>query len=105
MKSYKAEELRNVSLVAHSAAGKTSLTEAMLYNTGVLSRLGRVEEGNTVSDYDPEEIRRKISVNTAVCPFEWEGCKVNLLDTPGYADFVGEVKGAVRVSGSRELEL
>jgi elongation factor G len=98
MKSYKAEELRNVSLVAHSAAGKTSLTEAMLYNTGVLSRLGKVEEGNTVSDYDPEEIRRKISVNTAVCPFEWEGCKVNLLDTPGYADFVGEVKGAVRVS-------
>ena len=98
MKSYKAEELRNVSLIAHSAAGKTSLTEAMLYNTGVLSRLGKVEEGNTVSDYDPEEIRRKISVSTAVCPLEWEGSKVNLLDTPGYADFVGEVKGAVRVS-------
>lgn len=98
MKSYKVEELRNVSLIAHSAAGKTSLTEAMLFNTGVLSRLGKVDEGNTVSDYDPEEIRRKISVNTSVCPWEWEGCKVNLLDTPGYADFVGEVKGAVRVS-------
>ena len=98
MKSYKVEELRNVSLIAHSAAGKTSLTEAILYNTGALSRLGRVDEGNTVSDYDPEEIRRKISVNTSMCPWEWGGHKVNLLDTPGYADFVGEVKGAVRVS-------
>jgi elongation factor G len=98
MKSYKVEELRNVSLIAHSAAGKTSLTEAMLYNTGAISRLGKVDEGNTVSDYDAEEIRRKISVNTSVCPWEWEGHKVNLLDTPGYADFVGEVKGAVRVS-------
>ncbi|MGQ9493370.1 MAG: elongation factor G [Anaerolineae bacterium] len=98
MKSYKVEELRNVSLIAHSGAGKTSLTEAMLYNAGVVTRLGRVDEGNTVSDYDPEEIRRKISVNTSVTPWEWEGHKVNLLDTPGYADFVGEVKGAIRVS-------
>ena len=98
MKSHKVEELRNVSLVAHSSAGKTSLTEAMLYNTGALSRLGRVDEGNTVSDFDAEEIRRRISVNTAVVPWEWENYKVNLLDTPGYADFVGEVKGAIRVS-------
>ncbi|MGC8786556.1 MAG: elongation factor G [Anaerolineae bacterium] len=98
MKSYKVEELRNVSLISHSGAGKTSLTEAMLYNAGVITRLGKVDEGNTVSDYDPEEIRRKISVNTSVVPWEWEGCKVNLLDTPGYADFVGEVKGAIRVS-------
>jgi elongation factor G len=98
MKNYKVEELRNVSLVSHSGAGKTSLTEAMLYNAGVINRLGKVDEGNTVSDYDPEEIRRKISVNTSVTPWEWEGHKVNLLDTPGYADFVGEVKGAIRVS-------
>ena len=98
MKSYKVEELRNVSLIAHSAAGKTSLTEAMLFNAGVINRLGRVDEGNTVSDYDPEEVRRKISVNTSICPYDWEGQKINLLDTPGYADFVGEVKGAVRVS-------
>ena len=98
MKSYKVEELRNVSLIAHSGAGKTSLTEAMLYNAGVINRLGKVEEGNTVSDYDPEEIRRKISVNTSVTPWEWAGHKVNVLDTPGYADFVGEVKGAIRVS-------
>lgn len=98
MKSYRVEELRNVSLVAHSGAGKTSLTEAMLYNAGVINRLGTIEEGNTVSDYDAEEIRRKISVNTSVAPWEWQGCKVNLLDSPGYADFVGEVKGAIRVS-------
>jgi elongation factor G len=98
MKSYKVEELRNVSLIAHSGAGKTSLTEAMLFNAGAINRLGKVEEGNTVSDYDPEEIRRKTSVNTSVTPWEWQGCKVNLLDTPGYADFVGEVKGALRVS-------
>jgi elongation factor G len=98
MKSYKVEELRNVSLIAHSGAGKTSLAEAMLYNAGVINRLGKVEEGNTVSDYDQEEIRRQISVNTSVTPWEWEDHKVNLLDTPGYADFVGEVKGAIRVS-------
>jgi len=98
MKSYKVEQIRNVSLIGHSGTGKTSLTEAMLYNAGVTSRLGSVEEGNTVSDYDPEEIRRQTSVNTSVTPWEWEGRKVNLLDTPGYADFVGEVKGAVRVS-------
>ncbi len=98
MPSYKVEELRNVCLIAHSAAGKTSLAEAMLFNTGATSRLGKVEEGNTVSDFDPEEIRRKISVSTAVVPFEWNGHKVNVLDTPGYMDFVGEVKGAVRVA-------
>lgn len=98
MKRYKAEQIRNVSLIGHSGTGKTSLTEAMLFNAGLTSRLGSVVEGNTVSDYDPEEIRRQSSVNTSVTPFEWEGRKVNLLDTPGYADFVGEVKGAVRVS-------
>ena len=98
MKSHKVEDLRNVSLIAHGGAGKTSLTEAMLYNAGVINRLGKVEDGSTVSDYDPEEIRRHISVNTAVTPWEWGDHKVNLLDTPGYADFVGEVKGAIRVS-------
>jgi elongation factor G len=97
MKTYKAEELRNAGLVSHSGAGKTSLGEAILFNTGVVNRLGKVDEGNTVSDFDPEEIRRKSSVSTSVLPWEWEGCKVNLLDAPGYADFVGEVKGALRV--------
>jgi elongation factor G len=95
MKQYKAGQLRNVALLSHSGAGKTSLAEAMLYDSGSVTRMGKVEEGSTVSDYDPEEIRRKISVNTAVLPFEWREHKVNVLDTPGYADFVGEVKGAV----------
>ncbi len=98
MGSYKVEQLRNVSLISHSGAGKTSLAEAMAFNAGVINRLGKVENGNTVSDYDPEEVRRQISVNTSVVPWEWRDHKVNVLDTPGYMDFVGEVKGAVRVS-------
>lgn len=98
MKNYKLEQLRNVVLLSHSGAGKTSLAEGMLYGSGAISRLGRVEEGTTVSDYDPEEIRRRISVNTSLVPCEWRGRKVNVLDTPGYADFVGEVKGAVRAA-------
>lgn len=98
MKSYPVGQLRNIALLAHSGAGKTSLSEAMLYDSGAISRLGRVEEGNTVSDYDPEEQRRGISVNTSVLPCEWKDHKINILDTPGYMDFVGEVKGAVRVA-------
>jgi len=98
VKNYKSEQLRNVVLLSHSGAGKTSLAEGMLYGSGAISRLGRVEEGTTVSDYDPEEIRRRISVNTSLVPCEWRGRKVNVLDTPGYADFVGEVKGAVRAA-------
>ncbi len=98
MKNYKAEQLRNLVLLSHGGAGKTSLTEAMLYDSGGVSRLGKVEDGSTVADYDPEEIRRKISVNTSIIPCEWRGHKINVLDTPGYADFVGEVKGALRAA-------
>jgi elongation factor G len=98
VKNYKAEQLRNLVLLSHGGAGKTSLTEAMLYDSGGVSRLGKVEEGSTVADYDPEEIRRKISVNTSIIPCEWRGHKINVLDTPGYADFVGEVKGALRAA-------
>ncbi|MFQ6058469.1 MAG: elongation factor G [Anaerolineae bacterium] len=98
MKDYQTDQLRNVVLLSHSSAGKTSLTEAMFYDTGAISRMGKVEEGTTVSDYDEEEKRRRISVNTSVVPCEWRGHKINVLDTPGYADFVGEVKGAVRVA-------
>ena len=98
MKEYKVNQLRNVALLAHSGAGKTSLAEAMLFDAGVTTRLGRVEEGTTVCDYDEEEIKRRISLSTAVAPYEWEGCKINILDTPGYADFVGEVVAAVRVA-------
>ncbi len=95
--------LRNVVLLSHGGAGKTSLSEAMLYNAGAVNRLGRVDEGTTVSDYDAEEVRRKFSVNTSVLPFEWKGHKVNVLDTPGYMDFVGEVKAAIRIADGAVL--
>lgn len=98
MKSYESAQLRNISLLAHGSAGKTSLAEAMLFATGAVNRLGKVEEGTTVADFDEEEIERRISLGTALIPCEWSGWKINVLDTPGYADFVGEVRQAVRVS-------
>ncbi len=97
MKSYRTEQLRNVGLFSHSGAGKTTLTEAILFNAKLISRVGRVDEGNTVSDYDPDEVKRRSSVNISLAPLEWKDCKINLLDTPGYADFVGEAKAAIRV--------
>ncbi len=100
MESYKTEKLRNISLLAHGSAGKTSLVEAMLFVTGSINRLGKVEEGTTVADFDEEEIGRRISLGTALVPCEWKGYKINVLDTPGYADFIGEVHQAVRVSDS-----
>ncbi len=97
MKEYQTEQLRNIALLSHGSAGKTSLAEAMLFNTGAITRLGNVNEGTTVSDYDEEEVRRHISLSTSLIPCEWDGHKINVLDTPGYLDFVGEVKGAIRV--------
>jgi len=84
-------------LVGHSGAGKTSLTETFLFNTGVINRIGKIAEGNTVSDYLPEEVKHKVSISTSVVPIVWQGVKVNVLDTPGYSDFFGEVKSALRV--------
>jgi elongation factor G len=98
MQDYRAENMRNVVLLSHSGAGKTSLAEALLYNSGAVTRLGRVDDGNTTSDYDPDEIRRRSSINLSVLPVEWKGNKVNIIDTPGYADFVGEVRAALRVA-------
>src|SRR5688500_9125825 len=98
MKEYGTDFIRNVALVGHSGAGKTSLTEALLYNTGVTTRLGRVEDGTAVSDFEDEEHRRRISISTAVVPIEYQNHKINFLDTPGFTDFVGEVKSALRVS-------
>lgn len=98
MKNYQTGQLRNLGVVAHGGAGKTSLVEAMLFNTGILSRLGRVEDGTTTSDYHPEEIAKQITIHTSLVPCEWNGIKLNLLDTPGFSDFIGEVKGALRVS-------
>jgi elongation factor G len=97
VKTYPVERIRNVGLFSHGGAGKTSLSEAMLYSSKAISRLGRVEDGNTVSDWDPEEARRSMSISTSILPIEWRDHKINLLDTPGYADFVGEVKCAMRV--------
>ncbi len=100
MKEYTVDKLRNVCLMSHGGAGKTTLTEAMLFNTGVLDRFGKVLDGTTTTDYDPEEIKRKISISTAIAPCEWKDCKINVIDTPGYFDFVGEVKQGIRVSDS-----
>jgi elongation factor G len=97
MKRYPTEKLRNLGIIAHGGAGKTSIAEAMLFDSGVVDRLGRTDDGNATLDYDPEEIRRKISISLGLAPFEWKGTKINILDTPGYFDFVGEVKAALRV--------
>ncbi len=98
MKRYALENIRNISLLSHCGAGKTSLAEAILYTAGATSRLGRVDNGTTTSDYDPDEIKRKISLNLTMIPADWQDTKINLIDTPGYADFMGEVKAAIRVS-------
>lgn len=98
MKTYSADKIRNVALLGHSSSGKTTLTEAVLFATGVTKRQGRVEDGNTVSDFDKEEIARKVSIGTTVIPVEWKDTKFNLLDTPGYFDFIGEMYGAKRAS-------
>jgi len=98
MPQYTTEQMRNVVLLSHSGAGKTSLSEAMLYSSGAITRLGKVDQGNTTSDYDPDEVKRKISIYLSLIPCQWQGLKVNLFDTPGYADFVGEVRAAVRVA-------
>ncbi|HPV02260.1 MAG TPA: elongation factor G [Clostridiales bacterium] len=98
MKDYTAGKLRNVCLMSHGGAGKTTLAEAMLFNTGVLDRFGKVNDGNTTMDYDPEEVKRKISISTSIAPCEWRDHKINIIDTPGYFDFVGEVKSGIRVA-------
>ncbi|HDK36481.1 MAG TPA: elongation factor G, partial [Bacteroidetes bacterium] len=97
MKDYSMGKLRNVGLISHGGVGKTSLAEAMLFNAGETNRLGKVEDGTTVSDCHDDEIARKISINTSLLHYEWKHHKVNLLDTPGYSDFLGEVRGALRV--------
>lgn len=97
MRQYSPKEIRNVGLFSHGGAGKTSLSEALLYVTHNISRLGRVEDGTTVSDWDPDEQKRRISINLSIIPIEWRDHKINLVDTPGYFDFAGEVRSAMRV--------
>lgn len=96
MKDYPAEKIRNIALVGHSGTGKTSLTEALLFVAGATTRLGKIEDGTTASDWDPDEHKRNFSLNLSILPLEWAGHKVNVLDTPGYMDFMGEVKCALR---------
>ena len=92
------DKIRNVALLGHSHDGKTSLAEAMLYAGGTVDRLGRPDAGNTTFDFEPEEIKRKISIGTAIAHLSWRDYKVNLLDTPGFQDFVGDVHGALRAA-------
>lgn len=92
------DKIRNVALLSHSGSGKTSLTEAMLLDAGSITRMGHVADGTTTSDYDPDEIKHKISINMSILPLAWKNNKINIIDTPGYPDFVGEVKAALRVS-------
>jgi len=100
MAQYGLENIRNLALLAHNGAGKTSLAEAILFNTKLINRLGKVSEGSTTSDYDPAEQKRGMSISLSMLPFIWQGNKINLMDTPGHPDFVGEVKSAIRVSES-----
>ena len=98
MQQYTLENIRNLALLSHCGAGKTSASEAILFTAGAITRLGKVDDGSTTSDYDPDEVKRKISINLSLLPCQWKGTKINLIDTPGYSDFVGEVRAAMRVS-------
>ena len=98
VKSYPTEKIRNIVLVGHGGSGKTSLAEAMLFRAGAITRMGKTTDGNTVCDFDEEEIRKGISISTALAPVEWDGHKINILDAPGYADFTNEMRSAMRVA-------
>lgn len=100
MKDYSMDEIRNVAIMGHGKCGKTTMTEAMLYNAGMIDRMGKVADGNTAGDFDPEEIKRGFSISTSLAPIQWKGMKYNILDTPGFFDFVGDVKEAVRAADS-----
>src|SRR5437868_11709583 len=103
MKSYGIHAIRNVGLFGHQGSGKTSLAEALLYTSGALDRLGRTDDGSATTDFDPEEQRRRISINIALAPCEWHGAKINIVDVPGYLDFQNEIKSALCVVESAIL--
>jgi elongation factor G len=98
MQQFGLENIRNVALLSHAGAGKTSAAEAMLFTANAINRLGKVDDGSSTSDHDPDEIKRKISINLSLLPCPWRDAKVNIIDTPGYSDFTGEVKAGIRVS-------
>ena len=105
MKEFATAQIRNVALVAHHGVGKTTIAEAMLFNAKATTRLGRVADGTTLLDHAPDEIARQITIDLGLAQFEWSGHKINLLDTPGYPDFVGDVYSALRVADSALLVL
>ncbi|MDD4549446.1 MAG: elongation factor G [Syntrophomonadaceae bacterium] len=105
MKVYPTSKIRNIALVGHGGTGKTSLAEAMIFDTGAIKRLGKVDEGNTVADFYPEETKKKITISTALVPCEYRDHKINILDTPGYADFYYEVVGTLKVVDSMAVVL
>src|SRR5467141_3801042 len=96
MKVYEITEIRNVGIIGHGSSGKTSLTSALLFSSGTVNRLGRVDQGNTVTDFDEEEIARKVSISSALCYLEWKKIKLNIIDTPGYGAFIADAKAALR---------
>ncbi len=95
MKAYQTKQIRNIGIIGHGGEGKTTLTEAILYSAGAIDRFGRIEDGTTTTDYDSEEIKRQISISAAVAPVEWKDHKINIIDVPGYFDFIGEMFGAL----------
>jgi len=97
-KDYSTEKIRNIALIGHGGSGKTTFSEALMFTAGATTRIGKVEDGSTVSDYHPDEVERKISINASLLHCDWQGTKINILDTPGYSDFTGEVLSALRVS-------
>ncbi len=103
MKEYGTNAIRNIALIGHGGSGKTSLSELFLYTAGEINRIGTIAEGNTISDYTPNEIEKQISISTSLMHIEWEGSKINILDTPGYTDFIGDVKSALKVSDTAIL--
>src|SRR5436190_13231299 len=103
MKVYSGSEIRNVALVGHNDTGKTTLVTQLLFNTGATTRLGRIDDGTTTTDFDPDEIERKHSISAAVAYAEWKNTKINLLDTPGFGIFIMEAKGALRVADAAAI--
>ncbi|MFN3694965.1 MAG: GTP-binding protein, partial [Ignavibacterium sp.] len=105
MKEHGPDTIRNIAFIGHGGTGKTSLSEIILYTAHEINRIGSVTEGNTVSDYSPNEIEKQISISTSLMHIEWEGSKINILDTPGYSDFIGDVKSAMRVADTAVMLL
>ena len=104
MKGYNSDTIRNIALIGHGGTGKTTFLEAALLETGVINRLGKVEDGNTVSDWDKMEIAKRYSINQSVVPVEYNNVKINFVDTPGFFDFVGEVDSALRAVEAAAIE-